>query len=117
MEGGVDDLYKASSFDVGKTPRRSTSLDARSEFMMTIAILRDFLLWCAIVNYAALLSWFLAFTFAHRSLYQLHARWFRLSANQFDVIHYSGMAVYKIAALSLNLAPYIALRIATNHGL
>jgi hypothetical protein len=80
---------------------------------MTIAILRDFLLWCAIVNYAVLIVWFLAFTFAHGWLYRLHTKWFRLSENHFDVIHYSGMAAYKIAALSLNVVPYIALRVAT----
>jgi hypothetical protein len=85
--------------------------------MITIAILPDFLLWCAIVNYAVLFGWFLAFAFAHRSLYRLHARWFQLSENQFDVIHYSGMAGYKIAVLSLNVAPYIALRIAISHSL
>jgi hypothetical protein len=85
--------------------------------MMTIAILRDFFLWCAIVNYAVLFGWFLAFTFAHGWLYRLHARWFRLSEIHFDVIHYSGMAAYKIAALSLNVAPYIALCIETHHGL
>lgn len=85
--------------------------------MITIAMLRDFLFWCAIVNYAVLFLWFLVFTCAHRSLYQFHARWFRLSENQFDVIHYSGMAVYKIATLSLNVAPYVALRIATSHGM
>jgi hypothetical protein len=84
---------------------------------MTTAILRDFLLWCAIVNYAVLFGWFLVFILAHRSLYRLHARWFRLSENQFDVIHYSGMAAYKIAALSLNVVPYAALRIATSHGI
>jgi hypothetical protein len=84
---------------------------------VTIAILRDFLFWCAILNYTVLIGWFLAFTFAHSWLYRLHARWFRLSENQFDVIHYSGMAAYKIAALSLNVVPYIALRIATNHSI
>lgn len=83
---------------------------------MTIAILRDFLLWCAIVNYAVLFVWFFAFVFAKRSLLRLHDRWFRLSQNQFDVIHYSGMAAYKIAVLSWNVAPYIALRIAAGHG-
>ena len=84
---------------------------------MTSAILLDFLLWCAIVNYAVLIGWFLAFVFAHGSLYRLHAKWFRLSENQFDVVHYSGMAAYKIAALSLNVVPYVALRIATSHGI
>jgi ABC-type polysaccharide transport system permease subunit len=85
--------------------------------MMTIAVLRDCLLWCAIVNYTVLFAWFLAFTCAHSWLYRLHARWFGLSENQFDVIHYSGMAAYKIAALSLNVAPFIALLIATRHGM
>ena len=84
---------------------------------MTSAFLLDFLLWCAIVNYAVLIGWFLAFVFAHGSLYRLHAKWFRLSENQFDVVHYSGMAAYKIAALSLNVVPYVALRIATSHGI
>jgi hypothetical protein len=84
--------------------------------MISISVLREFLLWCAVVNYAVLFAWFLAFTLAHGSLYRLHARWFRLSENQFDAIHYSGMAAYKIAALSLNVAPYIALRIAASHG-
>jgi len=32
---------------------------------MTIAILRDLLFWCAILNYVVLIGWFLAFTFAH----------------------------------------------------
>ena len=84
---------------------------------MTSAFLLDFLLWCAIVNYAVLIGWFLAFVFAHGSLYRLHAKWFRLSENQFDVVQYSGMAAYKIAALSLNVVPYVALRIATSHGI
>jgi hypothetical protein len=75
--------------------------------MMTIAILRDFLLWCAIVNYAVLSVWFLAFNFVQGLLYRLYAGWFRLSEDQFDVIHYSGMAVYKISAVSLNVAPYM----------
>jgi hypothetical protein len=82
--------------------------------MMTIALLAEFFLWCAIVNYAVLSAWFLAFFFAHSWLYRLHAKWSRLSENQFDAIHYSGMAVYKIAVLLLNVAPYIALRIATS---
>jgi hypothetical protein len=85
--------------------------------MTTIGTIRDFLLWSAIVNYAILFAWFLAFTCAHQALYGLHTRWFRLSVDQFDAIHYAGMTAYKIAVLSLNVAPYIALRIATSHGI
>jgi hypothetical protein len=44
-------------------------------------------------------------------MYRLHGRWFRLSPEQFDAIHYGAMAVYKIGILLLNLVPYLALRI------
>jgi hypothetical protein len=68
-------------------------------------------LWCTVINYGVLIWWFLAFTLAHDWLRRLHNRWFRLSAEQFDAIHYGGMAIYKIGVLLFNLVPYIALRI------
>jgi len=39
----------------------------------------------------------------------LHTRWFKLSVETFDAIHYAGMSVYKIGVLLLNLAPFAAL--------
>jgi hypothetical protein len=77
---------------------------------MSIETLRSFLLACTVINYAILMVWFLAFMMAHDTLHRLHSRWFRLSADQFDAIHYAGMAIYKIGILLLNLAPYLALR-------
>jgi hypothetical protein len=44
-------------------------------------------------------------------MFRLHGRWFRLSAEHFDTVHYGGMAVYKIGVLLFNLAPYAALTI------
>jgi len=78
---------------------------------MTIEIVREMLLWCAVINYAVLLWWFLALLVAHDWMYRLHSRWFRLTVERFDTVHYSGMAMYKIGILLLNLAPYVALRI------
>ena len=83
---------------------------------MTITALRDFFFWCAIVNYGILFLWFLAFTYAHDSLYRLHAKWFKLSVANFDALHYSGMALYKICVLVFNAAPYIAVRMIISHG-
>lgn len=83
---------------------------------MSIKYVCDFLLWCLVVNYAILLLWFFAFRVAHDWLYRLHARWFGLSGAQFDAIHYSGMALYKICILIFDLAPYIAVRVVMNHG-
>ncbi len=78
---------------------------------MSIEIARGVLLWCAVINYGVLLWWFLFFTFAHDWMHRLHGRWFRLSAEQFEAIHYAGMAIYKIGIILFNLVPYVALLI------
>src|SRR5882762_9507226 len=79
--------------------------------LMSIAIVRKTLLWCPVINYGVLLVWFLFFLLAHDWMYQWHGMWFHLSVEQFDALHYAGMALYKVGILLLNLAPYIALRI------
>lgn len=80
---------------------------------MTLETLREVLLWSLVMNYGVLLIWFAAFTLAHDRLYSLHSRWFQVSRETFDALHYGGMAVYKIGVLLLNLAPLGALWLAT----
>ncbi|MEG0489372.1 MAG: hypothetical protein RR575_15775, partial [Acinetobacter sp.] len=75
------------------------------------AQLTDFLLYCTLINYVILLIWFFAFTFAKSWMKKLHRQWFNLSDQNFDAIHYSAMAVYKIGILLLNLVPLIALKL------
>ena len=78
---------------------------------MSIAMIRKSFLWCAVINYGILLVWFLFFIGAHDWMYQFHGRWFHLSVEQFDMLHYAGMAIFKIGIMLLNLVPYGALRI------
>ena len=78
---------------------------------MSIAIVRKVLLWCSVINYGVLIVWWLFFLLAHEWMYGLHSRWFHVSVEQFDTLHYAGMALYKIGILLFNLVPYIALRI------
>lgn len=80
---------------------------------MTAISLRDVLIWSLVFNYVILLVWFGALVFAHDWVYRLHTRWFRLSRETFDALHYGGMAVYKIGILLLNLAPLVAVLVAT----
>jgi len=80
---------------------------------MTLGILKSFLLWCLIVDYAILIMWFLMFTFARDWMYRLHGRWFKLSSESFDLVHYAGMAGLTLAIFVFNLAPLLALIIAT----
>ncbi len=78
---------------------------------MTIDLVRDALLWCFIINIGILLWWFLFFTLAHDWVYQFHGKWFKLTVDKFDAIHYAGMAFFKICIFLLNIVPYFALRI------
>ena len=78
---------------------------------MNIQFIRDVLLWCTVINYGMLLSWFLLFSMAHDWLYRFHGRWFRMTVEQFDATHYAGMAIYKIGLFLFNLVPYVALLI------
>lgn len=78
---------------------------------MTIELLRNILGWCAVMNLGLLLWWALFFMFAHDFVYRLHGKWFKLSAERFDAIHYTGMAFFKIAIFVFNIVPYFALRI------
>src|SRR6516164_92649 len=70
--------------------------------IMTIEVVRRALLWCTVINYGILLVWFLVFILAHDWIYNLHDRWFRLSVEQFDMLHYAGISIYKIGIILLN---------------
>ena len=78
---------------------------------MTIEVTRRFLLWCTVIDYGVLLVWFLVFVFAHDWMQRLHSRWFRLSRDQFDALHYAGMSVFNIGIILFNLVPFVVLSI------
>jgi hypothetical protein len=79
--------------------------------MMTIDVTRTFLMWCTIVNYGILFVWFGVFVFAHDLMQRIHGRWFDLSRNQFDALHYGGMSIFKICIMLFNLVPFVVLTI------
>jgi hypothetical protein len=78
---------------------------------MTLEVIRDALAWCTVINWAILLWWFLFFSMAHDWMYRFHGKWFKISVEKFDAIHYAGMALFKTGIFLFNLAPYLALRI------
>lgn len=78
---------------------------------MTLEILRDILACNAVINILLLLIWLLFFALAHDWMYCWHSKWFKVSIERFDVIHYDGMAVLKIGIWLFILGPYLALRI------
>lgn len=78
---------------------------------MELSEIRAFFAWCSVINIALLLWWVLFLLFAHDFVYRMHTRWFKISVEKFDAIHYSGMALFKVGVFMFNLVPYFALRI------
>ena len=76
---------------------------------MTMHEIKQLLLWSLGINYAILLIWFGAFVYAHGWMYRLHTRWFKMSVEVFDALHYGAMVVYKIGVILFNLVPLAAL--------
>ena len=76
---------------------------------MTMHEIKNALLWCLGLNSVFLLIWVGLFVFAHDWVYQMHCRWFKLSVETFDAIHYAGITGYEIGVLLLNLVPLVAL--------
>lgn len=78
---------------------------------MKIEIIRAALAWSTVINMVFLIWWLLILTLAHDWVYRLHRKWFKLSVESFDTIHYSGIGLFKICIFVFNLVPYLALRI------
>jgi len=79
---------------------------------MNLEQLQAFLGWCTVINYIVLVYWFVMFVWAHDWVYGLHRRWFRLSEEGFDAMHYGGMGLFKLVIFMFNLVPYLVLRLA-----
>jgi hypothetical protein len=78
---------------------------------MTIETIRAVLGWCSVINMGLLLWWWLLFVFARDFVYSIHAIWFKVPLETFDIMNYAGMGIYKMLIFVFNLVPYAALRI------
>ena len=78
---------------------------------MTVEMMRAVLGWCSIINIGLILYWFLIIRIRllHDWVYRFHSKWFKLSPETFDAIHYSGIAFFKIVVFVFNIVPYFAL--------
>ena len=65
---------------------------------------------CLAIALAILLFWFVAIVAADEWVYSIHSKMFELSKHEFDVMHYGGMGLLKLAAGTFFLVPYLAIR-------
>ena len=78
---------------------------------MNIEAMECFFLWCFVINMGLVVWWFLWLLLAHDWVYRMHTKWFQLSVERFDAIHYSALVGFKIAIFAFFLVPYLALKI------
>jgi len=67
--------------------------------------------WCSLIYFLFLLLWAVMFCQFHGWLYKTHGKWFDMSIEKFNSIHYLLMGIFKIIWLMFFLTPYIILRI------
>ncbi len=70
-----------------------------------------FLLWNLLFNYGLLLFWAVMILTTRKCVFRWHRKFFDLTDEQFNLIHYAGITFYKILIFAFCLFPYLALRI------
>jgi hypothetical protein len=78
---------------------------------VSIETARSFFLWCSIINYALLCVWALLATLGRGWLHGLVGRVFPVSREQFDLLNYAGITLYKMGTLLFSIVPLISLYI------
>lgn len=68
------------------------------------------LLWCFGLSILVLLFWVAMIVLLGDTVYGFHSKFFEISRQQFDVVHYAGMALFKTGAFGLFLFPYVGIR-------
>ena len=78
---------------------------------MTLELIRTVLGWCTLINMGFLFVWWGALSFGGDMIIRFRGRFFKLSREQFDAIHYTLMGAYKLAIVLFNAVPWIVLHI------
>jgi len=78
---------------------------------MTTEMLKNYLGVCGLINIGVLMLWFGMFIVARDWIYKMHTKWFRISDDSFDALHYGGMGIFKLCIFLFNIVPYLALLI------
>ncbi len=78
---------------------------------MDIFKLKDFFLWCTLINFVFLTFTAIVLTFAADWVYKMHSRWYHFSRDSFNVIIYCFLGFYKILFIVFNFVPLVALLI------
>lgn len=80
---------------------------------MDIEMLKQFFMWCSILNISLLVLSFLVVAFGGGSnlVYRIHSKWFPMPRDKFNAVLYLLLGIYKILVFVFNIVPWITLTI------
>ena len=78
---------------------------------MDILIVKNFFIWCSIINGGFLIIMFLIYVLAGDSSYQMHSKLFPISRQAFNIAFYCFLGMYKMFFWVFCLIPFIVLTI------
>lgn len=76
---------------------------------MNIAVVREFFMWCTIINCGLLILSAVILAVAGDWVYRKQGRWYKISRESFNVVIYCFVGLFKMFVLVFNLVPYVAL--------
>ena len=78
---------------------------------MDLQTLTDFFMWCTIINGGLLILWSGMFMVAPGMVYRTQSIFFSITEENFTVIFYGFLGVFKIFYIIFNIVPFLALLI------
>jgi len=78
---------------------------------MNVQQATDFFMWCVIINTALFVLWAVFFMAVPNLVYRTQQHFFPVSKDQFNLIFYGFLGLYKIFLLVFAVVPYLALLI------
>ena len=78
---------------------------------MSIEYIKDVFMWCTIINAGVLIVWVLLFKAMPNRIYDAQKMIFSISRENFDMLIYGLLGVYKLIFIIFVLIPFISLSI------
>lgn len=76
---------------------------------MANEVLFEFFLWNTVFNVIILAWWSVWIMAAGDFVYKIHTRWFEMPREDFNKLHYFGLAIYKILIILFSAIPLLTL--------
>ncbi len=74
-------------------------------------MLKQFFMWCTVINIALLIFAFLVYIFFNKYINKISRKCFEISEENLNTIYYLTLGIYKILIFIFNLVPFIVLKI------